>query len=117
MRLLCDSHQTHVFVRNVVLGVLFDQGKEYGSEWVAKKVAGRAEALAAQVSGKASQAVLRWVTATRVALPASFVIGGVPEVVKKKWESAQDLKDEQEAIRKAKDQLSRPVSGSHHKSQ
>lgn len=97
-----QAKQSHEFIRNVVLGVLFDQGKEHGSEWVAKKVAGRAEEWAAQASGKASQAVLRWVTEARVALPASFVVGGVPEVMKKKWESAQEAKEKAAAEKELK---------------
>ena len=97
-----DTAQSHAFVRNVILGVLFDQGKEHGAEWVAKRVAGRAEDMAAKASGKASQSVLRWVTEARVALPASFVIGGVPEVAKKTWEGNQKTKEEAQARDKAR---------------
>ena len=82
-----DSNQTVEYVRNVILGTLFDQGKEYGAGWVAKRAAGRAEAWAARASGKASQAALRWVTESRISLPASLVIGGVPETLKKRWEN------------------------------
>ncbi|WP_310397802.1 hypothetical protein [Hymenobacter sp.] len=86
---LGDGKQRIDFLRNVVLGLLFDQTKEYGSEWVAKKMAGRAEAWAAQVSGRASKAMLNWMTETRVAMPTSFVVGGVLEVLKKRWENSQ----------------------------
>ncbi|MGI4887029.1 MAG: hypothetical protein ACRYFR_18900 [Janthinobacterium lividum] len=94
---LHDSHQAVEYARNVILGTLFDQSKEYGSEWVAKRLAGRAEEWAAQASGQASKAVLKWVTETRVALPASFVIGGVPETLKKRWENNNAAEEEAKA--------------------
>jgi hypothetical protein len=88
-----NHDQTVEFVRNVVLSTLFDQTKEHGSEWIAKRLAARAEAMASQASGKASQAVLRFVTEARVALPASIVIGGSMEVPKKKWENNKAAED------------------------
>lgn len=96
-----NRDQTVEFVRNVVLSTLFDQSKEHGSEWIAKRLAARAEAMASQASGKASQAVLRFVTEARVALPASIVIGGSMEVPKKKWENnkaAEDAKKKKASV-------------------
>lgn len=90
-----DTGQSIEYVRNVILGTLFDQGKEYGSEWVTGRVVGRAEEWAARTSGRLQKAALQWITESRVALPSSFVIGGVPEVLKKKWEQRQAEAEEQ----------------------
>ena len=105
-----DSNQTVAYVRNVILGTLFDQGKEYGAEWVAKRAVGRLEGAFAHASGRTSQAVLRWVTETRVALPTGLVLGGVPEVLKKKWEQRREAQEKQEAAEKA---AARPPAPAH----
>ncbi|MGI4887031.1 MAG: hypothetical protein ACRYFR_18910 [Janthinobacterium lividum] len=105
-----NRNQTVEFVRNVVLSTLFDQSKEHGSEWIAKRMAARAEDWASRATGKATQAALRFVTEARVALPTSLFIGGSMEVPKKMWENSKAA-EEKKAAEKKKNGASKSHTG------
>lgn len=105
-----DSQQGLEYVRNVIIGTLADPLKEMGAGTIAKQAAGRAEEWAAQASGKASRAVLKLVTETRVELPATIVLGSLVEIPKKLWEQHHDKELEERAKQEKAEAKRHPVA-------
>lgn len=97
---LSDQQERSDYATNVMLGVVFDQVKEHGSEYIGEQAARLLKEHTLPGAGTIGSTLGRWLTKERVTLTTGFIIGGTPETIKKQGENKKAAAEEDAKRRK-----------------